>query len=58
MREWFISRIATSKYASREESLSTKLLEELNEIEADPNYTVQQVLYVDGQYQIFYTKDN
>ena len=53
MRKWFISRIDAAHLTA------TDLLDELNSIEADKRakYTVQTVLYVDGQYQILYTKE-
>ena len=48
MRKWFVSRV-NSVY---------ELQEELNSFEGDKEYKVQQVLYVDGQYQILYTRED
>ena len=47
--EWYISRINDV----------SKLQDELNAIENDKRakYTVREVLYIDGQYQILYTKE-
>ena len=47
MRKWYISR-CKDVY---------QLQEELNSFEGDTEYTVQQVLYVDGQYEILYTAE-
>ena len=48
MREWYIDRVNGDVY---------ELQQELNSFEGDERYKVQQVLYVDGQYQILYTKE-
>lgn len=48
MREWFVSRVNSVH----------ELQEELNSFEGDKEYKVQQVLYVDGQYQILYTRED
>ena len=49
MREWFVDRVSGDVY---------DLQKELNSFEGDKKYKVQQVLYVDGQYQILYTRED
>ena len=53
MKEWFCSSIRADDESMR------GVLDELNDIEADTRakYTVQQIVYVNGCYKIFYTKE-
>lgn len=51
MKKWYCSTISVNKY---ELAYMTPVLEECMGIEKD-GYKVEQIVYEDGQYQIFYS---
>ena len=50
MKKWFCSRI------NQFEDVVVNVLDECEAIEKD-GYKVEQIVYVDGQYQIFYSRN-